>query len=182
MNIDLTKFVKNKDLKLSNDDIDLEGLESEIRKGYTKDSDVKAQIKEATKDMVAKSDFDKVNSDLSAMTNNYNNTVKTLNDTNEKMAEISFNSKLAENHFNKKDYQEVREIRNSIFKDVKDDNEAISKIAEKFKGTYFPNSDKTGDGFTKAPNESSLKNNNVEKGNEIHITRKTRVKDLLISK
>lgn len=178
MNIDLTKFVKNKDLKFSNDDFDLEGLESAIRKGYTADSDVASKIKNATKDMVSKDEYNKVQKDLSEMKSNYDNTVKTLNDTNEKMSEISFNSKLAENHFNRKDYAEVREIRNSIYKDVKDDDEAIKSIAEKFKGTYFPES-KTED-FNKAPNESGLNKGNTDQGKEIHITRNTRIRDLLI--
>lgn len=178
MVIDLTKFAKNKDLKFSNDDFDLEGLESAIRKGYTADSEVSNKLKEATKDMVSKSDFDKLQKSYTDMEANYNNTVKTLNDTNEKMAEISFNSKLAENHFNRKDYAEVREIRNSIYKDVKDDDEAIKSIAEKFKGTYFPES-KTED-FNKAPNESGLNKGNTDQGKEIHITRNTRIRDLLI--
>lgn len=179
MSIDLTKFVKNKDLKFSNDDFDLDGLESAMHKGYTADSDVSKQIKEATKDMVSKSDFDNLQKSYTDMETNYNNTVKTLNDTNEKMAEVSFNSKLAENHFNKKDYTEVREIRNSIYKDVKDDDEAIKSIAEKFKGTYFPETEtKT---YNKAPNESGLtKNSASNEGKEVHITRNTRVRDLLI--
>lgn len=179
MNIDLTKFVKNKDLKISNDDFDLEGLSNAYRKGYVKESEAETNLKNATKGMVKREDFDKLQSDYSTLETNYNNNLKTLSDTNEKMAEISFNSKLAENHFNKKDYKEVREIRNSIFKDTKDDDEAIKNIAEKFKATYFPETQNKAT-FTPSPNEGTLTKSNGNSGNEIHITRNTHIKDLLV--
>lgn len=176
--VDLSKYLTNKDVSISNDDFDIEKLQNDLYKGYTSNAEVDKKVKASTKDMVNKADYDKLQSDYASLETNYNSTIDTLNTTNSKLAEVSFNSKLAENHFNRKDYNEVREIRNSVYKDIKDDDEAIKNIAEKFKSTYFPEANKPI--FTEAPNEAPLKANSEVK--DIKITRNTSVKDLLIKK
>ena len=42
MNLDITKYLKNKDVTISNDDLDLNAMEKDLYKGYTKNSDIKA--------------------------------------------------------------------------------------------------------------------------------------------
>ena len=86
MKIDLSKYLKNKDVQITNEDFDLDAIEKEINKGYTKNSDIKAHDYQR---YVKKEDFDKLQSDYNTMENNYNTTVKTLSDTNEKMARVS---------------------------------------------------------------------------------------------
>lgn len=84
MKIDLSKYLKNKDVQITNEDFDLDAMEKEIYKGYTKNSDIKAPDYSG---YVKKEDFDKLQSDYTTMENNYNTTVKTLSDTNEKWRE-----------------------------------------------------------------------------------------------
>ena len=40
MKIDLSKYLKNKDVQITNEDFDLDAMEKEIYKGYTKNSDI----------------------------------------------------------------------------------------------------------------------------------------------
>ena len=175
MKIDLSKYLKNKDVQITNEDFDLDAMEKEIYKGYTKNSDIKAPDYSG---YVKKEDFDKLQSDYTTMENNYNTTVKTLSDTNEKMARISLESKLVRKGFKEENFDEVVKLRNSLYADEKDDQKAVDSIAERFKNTYFAE-EKTP--YTPAPNENGgVNGNNGSKTNDIKITRNTSIKDLIL--
>lgn len=179
MNIDLTKYLKNKDVKIKNEDFDLESMSKDLYQGYTKNEDIKPP-----KDMVSKADFDKLQNDYTTLEGNYNQTVKTLSDTNDKMARISLESKLVRKGFNEKDFDEVVKLRSSLYADEKDDQKAVDAIAEKFKNTYFSNSDNSNNTppYTKAPNEAGIggNNSNSNGSKDIKITRTTSIKDMMI--
>lgn len=176
MNIDITKYLKNKDVTISNDDLDLEKLTNDMRKGYTKNSEIKEPDYSG---YVKKEDFTKLQSDYTTLENNYNTTVKTLSDTNDKMARVSLESKLVRKGFKEENFDEVVKLRNSLYADEKDDQKAVDEIAKKFKNTYFAEEKKTP--FTQAPNENGQVNgNNGSKSNDIKITRDTSIKDLFI--
>ena len=174
MKIDLSKYLKNKDVQITNEDFDLDAMEKEIYKGYTKNSDIKAPDYSG---YVKKEDFDKLQSDYNTMENNYNTTVKTLSDTNEKMARVSLESKLVRKGFKEENFDEVVKLRNSLYADEKDDQKAVDSIAEKFKNTYFAEEKNP---YTQAPNENGgVNGNNGSKTNDIKITRSTSIKDLI---
>ena len=128
MNLDITKYLKNKDITISNDDLDLEKLSSDLRKGYTKNSDIKEPDYSG---YVKKEDFDKLQSDYTTMETNYNNQTKVLSDTNEKMARVSLESKLVRKGFKEENFDEVVKLRNSLYADEKDDQKAVDSIAER---------------------------------------------------
>lgn len=176
MNLDITKYLKNKDITISNDDLDLDAMKKDLYKGYTKNSDIKAQDYSG---YVKKEDFTKLQNDYATLENNYNTTVKTLSDTNEKMARVSLESKLVRKGFKEENFDEVVKLRNSLYADEKDDQKAVDQIAEKFKNTYFAEQ-KQQNPYTPAPNEIGVNGNNGGKGNEIKITRSTSIKDLFI--
>lgn len=176
MNLDITKYLKNKDITISNDDLDLEKLSSDLRKGYTKNSDIKEPDYSG---YVKKEDFDKLQSDYTTMETNYNNQTKVLSDTNEKMARVSLESKLVRKGFKEENFDEVVKLRNSLYADEKDDQKAVDMIADKFKNTYLAQEEKTP--YTPAPNENGgVNGNNGSKTNDIKITRNTSIKDLFI--
>ena len=175
MNIDITKYLKNTDITLSNDDLDLNKLSNDLRKGYTKNSDIE---KPDYSGYVKKDDFDKLQKDYTNLENNYNTTIKTLNDTNEKMARVSLESKLVRKGFKEENFDELVKLRNSLYADEKDDQKAVDSIAERFKNTYFAE-EKTP--YTPAPNENGgVNGNNGSKTNDIKITRNTSIKDLIV--
>ena len=176
MNLDITKYLKNKDITISNDDLDLDKMSKDLYKGYTKNSDIE---KPDYSGYVKKEDFDKLQSDYTTMENNYNNQTKVLSDTNEKMARVSLESKLVRKGFKEENFDEVVKLRNSLYADEKDDQKAVDMIADKFKNTYFAQEDKPP--YTPAPNENGgVNGNNGSKTKEIKITRNTSIKDLLV--
>jgi hypothetical protein len=173
MNIDLSKYLTNKDVTISNNDFDMETLKKDVYNGYTKNEDIKPP-----KDMVSKADFDKLQSDYSTLEASYTNQTKVLSETNDKMARVSLESKLVRKGFDEKDFDEVVKLRTSLYGDEKDDQKAVDSIAEKFKDTYFKKQEPT---FNKAPNEGGLKaGNQQDSGKRIEVTRKTSIKDLII--
>lgn len=172
MNIDITKYLKNKDVNITNDDIDLEAMEKDVYKGYTPNSEIK---KPDYSGYVKKDEFDKLQKDYTALETNYNTTVKTLSDTNDKMTRVSLENKLVKKGFNEEDFDSIVKIRNSVYADETDDQKAVDLIADKFGATYLKQEKK----FDQAPNEAGVKGNE-NKGNEIKITRNTSIKDLII--
>lgn len=175
MNLDITKYLKNKDITISNDDLDLDKMSKDLYKGYTKNSDIE---KPDYSGYVKKEDFDKLQSDYTTMENNYNNQTKVLSDTNEKMARVSLESKLVRKGFKEENFDEVVKLRNSLYADEKDDQKAVDSIAERFKNTYFAEEKPP---YTPAPNENGgVNGNNGSKTNDIKITRNTSIKDLIL--
>lgn len=177
MNIDLTKYLKNKDVQINNEDFDLDKMSKDMLKGYIKESDVK---KPDYSGYVPKADFDKLQTDYSSLESNYNTTVKTLSDTNDKMARVSLESKMVRKGFKDSDFEEVAKLRTSIYADEKDDQKAIDSIAERYKNTFFEVENKSP--YTPAPNEAGIKGNGgsqVHTEKDIVITRNTPLKNFM---
>ena len=51
--MDISKYITNKDIQLSNDDINIEKLEKDIRKGYVSSDEVDKARKDALKESTA---------------------------------------------------------------------------------------------------------------------------------
>lgn len=178
MNFDITKYLKNKEITISNDDLDLSAMEKDLYKGYTKNSDIP---KPDYSGYVKKEDYTKLQGDYTSLETNYNNTVKTLSETNDKMTRLSLENKLVKKGFKEENFDEVVKLRNSLYADEKDDDKAIEGIVNRFKNTYFPEAEKKNNiPFTQAPNEGGVSGNNANTGKDIKITRGTSIKDLMI--
>lgn len=179
MNIDLVKYLKNKDVKITNEDFDIENLSKDLYQGYTKNEDIKPP-----KDMVSRDDYSKLQKDYATLETTYNNTVKTLSETNDKMARVSLESRLVRKGFDEKDFDEIVKLRGSLYADEKDDQKAVDSIAEKFKDTYLKaKKSDANSGYNPAPNENTLNGNNGNVGTKppIKITRTTSLKDMQIT-
>ena len=178
MNFDITKYLKNKDITISNDDLDISAMEKDFTQGYTKNSEIK---KPDYSGYVKKEDYTKLQGDYTSLETNYNNTVKTLSETNDKMTRLSLENKLVKKGFKEENFDEVVKLRNSLYADEKDDDKAINEIVTRFKNTYFPEAEKKNNiPFTQAPNEGGINGNNANTGKDIKITRGTSIKDLMI--
>lgn len=178
MNFDITKYLKNKEITISNDDLDVSAMEKDFTQGYTKNSEIK---KPDYSGYVKKEDYTKLQGDYTSLETNYNNTVKTLSETNDKMTRLSLENKLVKKGFKEENFDEVVKLRNSLYADEKDDDKAIDGIVTRFKNTYFPEAEKKSSiPFTQAPNEGGVNGNNANTGKDIKITRGTSIKDLMI--
>lgn len=169
--MDITKYLTNKDIQLSNDDINIEKLEKDIRKGYVLSDEVENARKEAL------SQGTKAYSELE---DKYNKLEKSYNDIEARNTELSNTTnglklqvEMVSQGFKKEDLDEVAKLRTSLFADETDDAKAVSMIKEKYNATYFPK--KTID----IPNETNF-NKAEDKPKTIEITRNTSLKNLII--
>ena len=169
--MDISKYLTNKELQLSNDDINIEKLEKDIRKGYVSSDEVENARKEALNESTKA---------YSELEEKYNKLEKSYNDIEARNTELSNNAnglklrvEMVSQGFKKEDLDEVAKLRTSLFAEEPDDAKAVSMIKEKYEATYFPK--KTVD----IPNETNFNVADV-KPKEISITRNTKLKDLII--
>lgn len=172
--MEITKYLKNKDIQLSNEDLDFEKLEKDIRKGYVLSEEVDKARQEAKTEATT---------NYTALEEKYNKLEKSYNDIearNTELTDVKKNLELevemVSQGFKKEHLKEISALRNSLFKDEEDNAKAVSLIKEKYKATYFP---EITDTKPQIPNEPKL-DNGVTKAPEIKITRKTSLKDLVI--
>lgn len=171
---DISKYLTNKEISLSNEDIDLDSLQKDLLKGYVKESEIE---KPDYSGYILKTDFDKLQNDYSELETNYNNTIKKLDDTNEKMNKLSLENVMTRKGFKEADFEEVAKLRNSLYGDEKNDNEAIDKIVARYKDTYFKDESSK---FTSAPNEGNLGNASSSNEPKVSISRNTKIQDLIV--
>lgn len=171
--MDITKYLKNKDVELSNDDINIEKLEKDIRKGYVLSEEVDKARNEALKENTAS---------YTELEEKHNKLEKSYNDLETRNTELTNSNKglklqveMVSQGFKKENLEEISKLRNSLYANEEDDAKAISMIKEKYKATYFPEPDKK----PTVPNETNFNSTNEPK-KEIKVTRSTSIKDLII--
>lgn len=169
--MDISKYLKNKDISLSNDDIDIEKWEKDIRKGYVLSEEVDKAKNESIKESTSK---------YAELETKYNALEKTYNDLQAKNVEqtnliggLKLQVEMTNQGFKQDKFEEVSQLRNTLFKDEADDAKAIGLIKQKFGATYFPQSETK----TEVPNDTNFNTQNKQE-REIKITRKTSVRDL----
>lgn len=169
--MDITKYLTNKDIQLSNDDINIEKLEKDIRKGYVLSEEVDNARKESIKESTSK---------YAELETKYNTLEKTYNDLQAKNVEqnnviggLKLQVEMTNQGFKQDKFEEVAQLRNTLFKDETDDSKAIGLIKEKFGATYFPQQETK----VEVPNDSNFNTQNKTE-REIKITRKTSIRDL----
>ena len=172
--MDITKYLTNKDIQLSNDDINIEKLEKDIRKGYVLSEEVDKARNEALKESTA---------NYTELEEKYNKLEKSYNDiearnttlTNE-LTGSRLETEIVAQGFKKENVNEIVALRTSLFKDEEDNAKAIASIKEKYKATYFPETEKP---KVEIPEETSFNTNNVPENKPV-VSRKTGIKDLII--
>lgn len=172
--MDISKYVVNKEIQLSNDDINVEKLEKDIRKGYVLSEEVENARQEALKQNTAT---------YTELEDKYNKLEKSYNDIEARNTELTNSTRglklqveMVSQGFKKENLEEISALRNSLFKDEVDDAKAISMIKEKYKATYFPESEAK----VNVPNEESFNSSTKPEKEEIKITRNTSLRDLII--
>jgi hypothetical protein len=177
--MDIKKYITNKDIEITNDDINIEKLTNDLRKGYVESSEVDSKVKSAVAEANKTS-----SSTLADLQSKFDDISKKYEDVEARNVSLTESNKrvelerdMASYGFKKEQFEEVSKLRNSLFAD--DDNDtALSKIGEKFKGTYFPETEKKID----VPNEPGFKSNQDVKPKEPAITRNTSIASLLTIK
>lgn len=170
--MDISKYLKNKDIQLSNDDINVEKLENDIRKGYVLSEEVDKAKEESIKESTSK--YTELEAKYNALDKNYNDLqAKNVEQTNT-IGGLKLQLEMVNQGFTQDKFEEVSKLRNTLFKEEADDSKAIGMIKEKFGATYFPKTESK----TDIPNETNFNTPNTTP-QELHITRRTSLRDLM---
>ena len=127
----IEKYLKNKETKITDDDLDITSLENDLRKGYVSDKEVQSRIDTAVK--TANTD---ATTKYSQLENTYNDTVKNLNAVNEKNATLSLQMKMMKHGFKEENFDEISKLRKSLYADEKDDEKAKNDKVNAVKKQY----------------------------------------------
>lgn len=167
--MDIKKYITNKEITITNDDIDFDKLTNDLRKGYELTSEVDAKIKSAVEEAnkTSKSAYD----DLQGK---YDDIEKRNTDLADKVKKVSLERTMVEYGFKKDQFDEVSKMRTSLYGEEADDDKAISQIKEKFKDTYFP----TPKEEPPKPKDDLPLGESVQEPKEIQVNRKTPIKNL----
>ena len=165
--MDISKYLKNKDIQLSNEDLDFEKLEKDIRKGYVLSEEVDKAREESIKESTSK--YADLETKYNALDKSYNDLQAKNVEQNNTIGGLKLQMEMVSQGFTKEKFDEVAQLRNTLFKDEKDDTKAVSMIKEKFGATYFPKTEPT----VEVPTETNFNTQNKQE-HEIKITRKTR--------
>lgn len=177
--MDISKYLKNKDVTITNDDIDIESLTKDLRKGYIEESEAKAnakatyetEVKDLRKQLEERASL--AESKYTVLENSYNDLNARYTEQSKQLSAEHLRGIALESGFNSADVEEVSKLRTSLYADVQDDTEAIQKIKDRYGKSFFDNSN------TKAPDEKNFGSGNQTKKNDVVITRKTSIQDLL---
>lgn len=174
--MDIKKYITNKDIEITNDDINIDKLTNDLRKGYVLSSEVDTQIKSAVDEANKTS-----SSSLAELQSKYDDISKRFEDvearntqiTNEKN-QVALERDMYVAGFEPKDFDKVSKMRNSLYAEEQDNKKALSQIMDEFKGTF-------GKVETKpiVPNEAGFNSNQTITPVEPKITRLTSIKDLM---
>ena len=131
--MDIKKYIKNKDIELTNEDIDIEKLENDLRKGYELSSEVEKKVSSAVAEVQKTS-----KSALDELQAKYDDIEKRNTDITERNRTLALENVMTRAGFKEEDFKDISAMRASMYGDEKDDVKAIESIKEKFKDTYFP--------------------------------------------
>lgn len=178
--MDIKKYIKNKDIELSNDDIDIDKLERDLRKGYVLSSEVDEQVSSAVNEAnrTSKNNYTELENKYNALQNQYDEVEKRNADITERNRTLALENVMTREGFKESDFKDISTLRNSMYGEVKDDNEAISQIKEKFKSTYFPPEPTQPTEPPKIRDDAPLNNGSVAPKEPV-VNRKTSIKELL---
>ena len=112
--MDISKYLNNKDVQITNDDLNIEKLQKDLTKGMYTEDDLNAKIQEVKA--------------------SYEGTAK------ESSEDKNLLNVMLEQGFKSSSFDEVSKLRTSLYGDEPDDTKAVQKVKEHFGKVYFEES------------------------------------------
>ena len=172
--MDINKYLLNKDVELSNEDINFAKLEKDIRKGYVLADEVDKARDEAVKEGVSK--FTELETKYNSLDKSFNDLQAKSVEQNDTISRLKLQNQMVLQGFKEEQFDEVSKLRATLFADEADDAKAISGIKEKFGSVYMEQ--KQEETKVEIPNENKLKAEPTKVAEAPKITRRTSVKEL----
>ena len=168
--MDIKKYLK-KDVEISNDDIDIDKLTEDLRKGYVVEKDLTDKLqKEFDKNLSAKTK--EYTDKIATMQNDYDSLSAKYNDTTNQVKTSNLKVSILSNGFKAEDIERVSKLRTAVYGEITDDNEALGKVKEDYGKVFFETKVDT------APNEGKM-NTTPATEQKPEITRNTSIQDLM---
>ena len=174
--MDISKYVTNKDVQVSNEDINFEKLEKDIRKGYVLSEEVENARKAALNESTSK--YTELESQFNKLQQSYSDIEARNTELSNRAKGLELEVEMVSQGFKKENLAEIIALRNSLYKDEEDNAKAVAMIKEKYKATYFP---ETPAKSIDIPNEPSFNTDDKPPVKPV-VTRNTSIKDLRIIK
>lgn len=173
--MDISKYIKNKDITITNDDINIDKLENDLRKGYELSSDVDNRIKSAVEEAnkTSQASYKELETRFNDLQGNYDAVEKRNTDMAERNKTLALENVMIREGFKEEDFKDVSSMRYSMFGEETDDKKAIANIKEKFKNTYFPTVE------PQKPKDSLPISNGSVEPQKPQVSRLTSIKDLI---
>lgn len=176
--MDIKKYLTNKDVEITNDDIDIEKLTKDLRKGYIEETEAKsnakatyeAELKDLKKNLEERASL--AEGKYTTLENSYNDLNSRFTEQAKELSAERLRGVALENGFKSSDIEEVSKLRTSLYADIQDDTQAVQKIKDRYGKSFFDNSQ------TKAPDENRFGSTTTQK-NDVVITRKTSIQELM---
>lgn len=172
--LDITKYQKNKDIELSNEDINIDKLIKDVRKGYVLQDEVETARNEVLSESTTK---------YTELETKYNNLEKSYNDVQAQVVEktnlineLNLKNMMRDIGFDVNKFDKVSSLRSSVYADETDDQKALEKIKEDFGASLIEQ--KQEPVKQEVPEETNF-NTPKKQDPVIKISRKTRITDLL---
>jgi len=171
--MDIKKYIKNKDIEITNDDLNIDKLESDLRKGFVSQDEVEERVSKAVAEVKtsSKTEYDTLKKQYEELQNNVNDYEKRNTDLVEKNKSLSLENVMTRAGFKEEDFKDISAMRYSMYGEL-DDVKAIESIKEKYKNTYFPTQQEK-------PKDDLPINNGVSKPVEPKVNRLTKIRDLM---
>jgi hypothetical protein len=169
--MEINKYLKNKDIEITNDDFDIEKLQKDLTKGLVKEDEVNTRLADA------KTEYEKTIGDLNAKIGSMQTDYDTLStkyaEQTQTLKDKNLLNVMLEQGFKSSSFDEVSKLRTSLYGDEPDDTKAVQKVKEHFGKVYFDNPKE------QAPNESSFEPKKSDADKKIVITRNTKISQLM---
>ena len=177
--MDISKYLKNKDITLTNEDVDIEKLTNDLRKGYIEESEANSkakasyetELKDLRKQLEEKANL--AESKYTVLENSYNDLNARYTEQGKQLNQEHLKGIALENGFASADVEEVSKLRTSLYSDIQDDTEAVQKIKDRYGKSFFDNS------VSNAPDEKNFGSGNQSKKNDVVVTRHTSIQELM---
>ena len=168
--MDIKKYLK-KDVELNNEDVDIEGLTADLRKGYVVEKDIVAKLqKQYETDLAEKTK--EYTTKIASMQNDYDSLSAKYNTNADELKLSNLKNAILSNGFKGEDVEQVAKLRTAMYGEITDDNEALSKVREHYGKVFFETKVDT------APDEPKM-NTTPSTEQQPVITRNTSIKEMI---
>lgn len=168
--MEIKKFLK-KDVELNNEDVDIEGLTAELRKGYVVEKDIVAKLQKQHEEELAAKVKEYTNK-IASLQNDFDSLSTKYSQNADELKLSNLKNTILSNGFKGEDVAEVANLRTTMYKEITDDNEALEKVKERYGKVYFDTK------VDSAPNEPKMQTTPQTVEQPV-ITRNTSIKELM---